>query len=120
MRRRQFEVFFSASSAFPRETGGSAEVRPLLQYWVYSDIADDRRSQRLSGVLLDFGTRVQESVFQCRIDPSLAEEMLAWIRRTIEENTDKVHVLSLCDACGVRVAHYGIAHEAADPEYLIL
>jgi hypothetical protein len=41
-------------------------------------------------------------------------------KRTIEENTDKVHVLALCDACGVRVAHYGIAHEAADPEYLIL
>ena len=91
-----------------------------MQYWVCYDIADDRRRQRLSDVLLDFGTRVQESVFQCLIEPSLAEEMLARIRRTIEENTDKVHVLSLCDACGVRVAHYGIAHEAADPEYLIL
>ena len=91
-----------------------------MQYWVCYDIADDRRRQRLSDVLLDFGTRVQESVFQCRIDPSLAEAMLARIRRTIEENTDKVHVLSLCDACGGKVAHYGIAHEAADPEYLIL
>ena len=84
------------------------------------DIADDRRLQRLSDVLLDFGTRVQESVFQCRIEPSLAEEMLARIRRTIEETTDKVHVLALCDACGGRVAHYGIAQEASDPEYLIL
>ena len=84
------------------------------------DIADDRRLQRLSDVLLDFGTRVQESVFQCRIEPSLAEEMLARIRRTIEETTDKVHVLALCDTCGGWVAHYGIAHEASDPEYLIL
>jgi len=84
------------------------------------DIADDRRRQRLSDVLLDFGTRVQESVFQCRIDPPLAEEMLARILRTIEENTDKVHVLALCDACGGRITHYGIAHEASDPEYLIL
>ena len=84
------------------------------------DIADDRRRERLSDVLLDFGTRVQESVFQCLIDPSLAEEMLARVKRTVEENTDKVHVLALCDACGVRIAAYGIAHEAADPEYLIL
>ena len=57
--RRQFEVFFSASSASPRETGGSAEKATT---GCASDIADDR--QRLSDVLLDFGTRVQESVFQ--------------------------------------------------------
>ncbi len=91
-----------------------------MQYFACYDIADDRRRQRLSDVLLDFGTRVQESVFQCRIDPQLAEEILARVKRTIEENTDKVHVLALCDACGVRVSHYGTGHEAADPEYLIL
>jgi len=91
-----------------------------MQYWLCYDITDDRRRQRLSDVLLDFGTRVQESVFQCRIDAQLAEEMLARVKRTIEDNTDKVHVLALCDACGVRAAHHGIAHEAADPEYLIL
>jgi len=91
-----------------------------MQHWLCNDIADDCRRQRLSDVLLDLGTRVQESVLQCRIDPQLAEEMLARVKRTIEENTDKVHVLALCDACGVRVAHYGIAHEAAEPEYLIL
>ncbi len=91
-----------------------------MQYWICYDIADDRRRQRLSDVLLDFGTRVQESVFQCLIGPQLAEEMLARVKRTIDENTDKVHVLALCDASGVRVARYGIADEAADPEYLIL
>lgn len=91
-----------------------------MQYWVCYDIADDRRRQRLSDVLLDFGTRVQESVFQCLIEPSLAEEMLARIRRTIEENSDKVHVLAFCDACAGRVVLYGIARQASDPEYLIL
>jgi CRISPR-associated endonuclease Cas2 len=54
-----------------------------MQYWVCSGIAYDRRRQRLSGVLIDFGTRVQESVFQCRIDPQLAEEMLARVKRPI-------------------------------------
>jgi hypothetical protein len=54
-RRRQFEGFFSASSASPRETRGSAEkADPLKQYWACYDIADDRRRQRLSDVLLDF------------------------------------------------------------------
>ncbi len=91
-----------------------------MQYWVCYDIADDRRRQRLSDVLLDFGTRVQESVFQCLIEPALAEEMLARVRRVVEENTDKVHVLALCDGCAGRTVLYGIAREASDPEYLIL
>ncbi len=76
--------------------------------------------QRLSDALLDFGTRVQESVFQCRIDATLAEEMLTRVQRTIEENTDKVHVLSLCEACGGKVTLYGIAEAVTDPEYLII
>jgi len=53
------------------------------------------------------------------MDPQLTEEMLARVKQTIEGNTDKVHVLSLCDACGGREANYWIAHETADPEYLI-
>src|SRR3954452_7277798 len=91
-----------------------------MQYWVCYDIADDRRRQRLSDELFDFGTRVQESVFQCRIDATLAEEMLTRLQRTIEENTDKVHVLSLWDACGGKITLYGIAKDATDPEYLIV
>jgi CRISPR-associated protein Cas2 len=91
-----------------------------MQYWVCYDVADDRRRQRLSDVLLDFGTRVQESVFQCLIDAPLAEKMMARVRRTIEENSDKVHVVALCDACGGRVVTIGLARQARDPEYLII
>ena len=91
-----------------------------MQYWVCYDIADDRRRQRLSDVLLDFGTRVEESVFQCRLEAPLAEEMLARVRRAIEEHTDKVHVLALCDACGSRITTYGIAEQAPDAEFLIV
>ena len=91
-----------------------------MQYWICYDIADDRRRQRLSDVLLDFGTRVEESVFQCRIESDLAETMMARIRHVIEEHSDKVHVLALCDACGERVVTCGIATQASDPEYLIV
>ena len=91
-----------------------------MQYWVCYDIADDRRRQRISDALLDFGTRVEESVFQCRLEPALAEKMMARVRHAIEEHTDKVHVLALCDACGARIVTYGIAEQASDAEYLIV
>lgn len=91
-----------------------------MQYWVCYDIADDNRRRRLSDALLDFGTRVQESVFQCQLEPALAEEMMTRIERTIEPNSDKVHVLAMCENCAKRVVLYGKAEVASDPEYLII
>ena len=91
-----------------------------MQYWVCYDISDDRRRQRLPELLLDFGTRVQESVFQCLIGSDLAEEMMTRVRRTIEEHTDKVHVVALCEQCGERITTLGSATQANDPEYLIV
>jgi CRISPR/Cas system-associated endoribonuclease Cas2 len=46
--------------------------------------------------------------------------MMARVHRTIEEHSDKVHVLALCGACAERVTTYGIATQASDPEYLIV
>jgi len=76
-----------------------------MQYPVCYDIADDRRRQRLSELLLDFGTRVQESVFQCRIDAVLAEKMMARVRHTIEEHTDKVPCANPAASVSYRRGH---------------
>lgn len=90
-----------------------------MQYWVRYDIADDRRRQRLSEALPDFGKRVEESAFHCHIEQALAEKMLRRVEAIIEAHTDKVHVLSLWDACGARTTVYGIATKAI-AEYLIV
>ena len=94
-----------------RENGGCAGV---------DGVTVDRFARDVESELQSLRERVQESVFQCRIDATLAEEMLTRVQRTIEENTDKVHVISLCDACGGKVTLYGIAKEATDPEYVII
>lgn len=76
--------------------------------------------QCLSDTLLDFGTRVQESVFQCLPEPELDAEMIVRNRRTIEENSDKVYIVSVCDGCAARVVTYCLARVAAGPEFLII
>jgi|GEM_PF-1444876 len=88
-----------------------------MQCWICYDIADDRRRQRLSDVLLDFGKRVEESVFQCLLAPPLAEEMLKRIQRTIEPNSDKVHVLVLCGTCSGKTMKLGIDELNVDSEF---
>jgi hypothetical protein len=44
----------------------------------------------------------------------------ARVRHTIEEHTDKVHVVALCESCGERVMTLGTATQASDPEFLIV
>jgi len=63
---------------------------------------------------------VEESVFQCLLAPPLAEEMLKRIQRTIEPNSDKVHVLALCEACAEKTMKLGIAELNIDSEFLII
>ena len=43
-----------------------------MQYVICYDIADDGRRGRVASTLLDFGTRVEESVFVAQLDEELA------------------------------------------------
>jgi CRISPR-associated protein Cas2 len=91
-----------------------------VRFLVCYDIADDRRRNRVAQELLDYGTRVQESVFECLLEPKLAEEMVGRITRTIEALCDKVLVFPICENCGARVITLGVAEQAQDREYYII
>lgn len=91
-----------------------------MRYLVCYDIADDRRRQRISDLLLDYGSRVQESVFECLIDLPLAERMQEQLRKSVETESDSVFIFPLCDACLARSTNLGLARQAADPEVYIV
>lgn len=63
------------------------------------DISDDRRRTRLHDRLLAFGTPVQYSVFECRLEPDAAKKMRAMVARTIRPRVDRVRFYRLCAAC---------------------
>ena len=67
-----------------------------MRYLVCYDISDDRRRQRLADVLLDYGSRVEESVFECMLEEQLASQMAERIRKTVDTGEDKVLVYVLC------------------------
>lgn len=91
-----------------------------MRYLVCYDIADDRRRDRLATLLLDFGPRLQESVFLCNLDDVLFQRMTERIRKTVEAAEDKVHVFTLCEACRKRVWVVGLTEVPEDPEFFIL
>lgn len=84
------------------------------------DIPDDRRRLKLSKALLDFGRRVQYSVFECLLDARLLERMVERIRGLVEESEDSVRVYSLCAECEKQVLVIGQGEVSRDEDVYIL
>lgn len=66
------------------------------------DISNDRRRTRLHDVLLDFGTPVQYSVFECLLGEKDLARMKKAVMRVIRPRVDRVRFYYLCRACVAR------------------
>ena len=67
------------------------------------DIPSDRRRGRLHNALLNYGTPVQYSVFECLLEEKELERMKRSVRRIIRPRLDHVRYYFLCAACQKRV-----------------
>jgi CRISPR-associated protein Cas2 len=70
---------------------------------VVYDISDDRRRTKLHNALLDFGTPVQYSVFECWLTAEQIPKMRSRVRKVIRPRKDHVRYYHLCAACAGRV-----------------
>ncbi len=91
-----------------------------MLYVVCYDIADDQRRQRVAQAMLDYGSRIQESVFLAHLDEELSGRMMARLRRLISELEDRVHVFRLCQACEGEAVALGQAEIRRDSDYIII
>jgi len=73
------------------------------------DISSDRRRGRLAAEFQGWGYRIQESVFQLRVEPADLEVLRGRIRDIIKESDDVVHLCLLCASCAGRMEVYGTA-----------
>jgi CRISPR-associated protein Cas2 len=88
-------------------------------YIVSYDIPDDRKRLRVSNTLLDFGTRVQYSVFECIMDCSRLDDMTAKLGRIISDE-DSVRIYALCAKCEGVVRVMGRGDITKDEDVYIL
>lgn len=65
---------------------------------------------RVARACLDFGQRVQNSVFECQVDPAQFAELRHRLLTTMEPNEDSIRFYSLGrnDRAKRRVEHHGI------------
>ena len=88
----------------------------LVSYDVRTeDAAGRRRLRRVARACLDWGQRVQYSVFECQLDPAQWTALKARLEREIDPAKDSLRYYYLGANWRRRVEHLG-AKPAVDPD----
>ncbi len=85
-------------------------------YVICYDIVEDRKRNRASETLKDYGIRVQKSVFECRLDAVALTTLIKRLRKIIDKDTDSILVYLQCETCHREKTSIGIKtfiHEEA-------
>jgi CRISPR-associated protein Cas2 len=92
----------------------------LIAYDVSTTSAEGRRRLRLvARQCVNHGQRVQNSVFECVLDPAQFSELRHRLESIIDPETDSLRYYFLGKNWKNRVEHFG-AKETYDPEGLML
>jgi CRISPR-associated protein Cas2 len=80
------------------------------------DIVDNRRRNKIAKTMLDYGFRVQKSVFECLIDDRKYLSMKEKIEKLIDPTEDSVRYYFLCARCenSTEVSGSGPIHDDED------
>lgn len=62
------------------------------------DISDDRTRTKVANLLLDYGTRVQYSVFELLIDEKKLDELVERLK-PFPECSDSIRIYHICEGC---------------------
>ena len=88
-------------------------------YIVSYDIPDDKKRAKVAKTMLDFGTRVQYSVFECIMEEKLLEKMTAKLTKMVSAE-DSVRIYALCAKCEKVVTVLGDGEITKDENVFIL
>ncbi|HBL28558.1 MAG TPA: CRISPR-associated endonuclease Cas2 [Acidobacteria bacterium] len=80
----------------------------LVSYDVATTTAEGRRRlRRVAKTCLDFGQRVQNSVFECVVDPTQWTQLRLRLLQIIDENEDSLRAYHLGAKWKGKIEHYG-------------
>ncbi|RMG96968.1 MAG: CRISPR-associated endonuclease Cas2 [Chloroflexi bacterium] len=74
---------------------------------VVYDISSDKRRTKLHNILLNYGTPVQYSVFECLLNEREEKQMRQAVKKVIRPRKDHVRFYTLCANCQNKVETTG-------------
>lgn len=84
------------------------------------DISNDRRRTKLHNLLLDYGTPVQYSVFECLLEAKDLARLKGLVRKVIHPRKDNVRYYYLCAKCIARIEPSGGDAYLEPPQALVV
>ena len=87
---------------------------------VVYDISNDRRRTKLHNVLLDYGTPVQYSVFECLLDTAELARMKGAVEKVIRPRVDRVRYYYLCQSCLKKIEITSGVEVAGEKEVIVV
>ena len=92
----------------------------LAMYILISyDITKNKTRTKLAKKLLDFGPRVQKSVFEADINEKEMKEILALLKKTNIKKGDSIRLYKICESCKKNVQIWGSGKVTEDKEFYI-
>jgi CRISPR-associated protein Cas2 len=91
-----------------------------MLYTISYDIPDDKRRLKIAKILLDYGPRVQYSVFEAELDAETLARLRQRIEKTVAPAEDSVRIYPHCAACKARIEIIGQGTVSQDPEFIII
>ena len=92
-----------------------------MRYLVGYDISDDKRRDRVATALLNFGQRLEESLFLVYAESARYKELMDRLSNLADDGPlDRIHVIPVCDACWRKSVTFGVAHLPEEPEFYVL
>ena len=71
------------------------------------DIVEDKKRNSMAKLLLDYGRRVQKSVFECELDEKDLNQMIDEAMEYLDEKEDSLILYHLCEGCQPKIKSYG-------------
>lgn len=88
-------------------------------YVISYDIIDDKKRAKVADTLLDFGKRVQYSVFECELTDVYLENLVRKLKKIISPE-DSIRIYSLCSQCSKSIRILGVGNITKDEFVVIL
>ena len=92
----------------------------LITYDVNTETAAGRkRLRRIAKICVDYGQRVQNSVFECFLDAAQCRQLQQKLLGVMDEQTDSLRFYYLGNSYQAKIEHFG-AKETYDPEGVLM
>jgi len=83
------------------------------------DISDDRKRNRVAGLLKDHGKRVQYSVFECHLDAKMLNDLIVRLE-PFTEGDDSIRIYQICEACLKKTVMLGRRESTAEAKFYVV